>query len=63
SELDTDAQLNDDRQLQYKTRLSSLEDLDLGQAAVDLSQRQSTYQAAIQSYSAISKLSLFNYLD
>ena len=63
SELDTDAQLNDDRQLQYKTRLSSLEDLDLGQASVDLSQRQSTYQAAIQSYSAISKLSLFNYLD
>jgi flagellar hook-associated protein 3 FlgL len=62
SELDTDGQINDDQQLQYKTRLSSLEDLDLGQATVDLSQRQSTYQAAIQSYSVISKLSLFNYL-
>lgn len=63
SELDADAQLNDDREVQYKTRLSSLEDLDLAQAATDLSQRQTTFQAALQSYSAISKLSLFNYLD
>jgi flagellar hook-associated protein 3 FlgL len=63
SELDADAQLNDDREVQYKTRLSSLEDLDIAQAATDLSQRQTTFQAALQSYSAISKLSLFNYLD
>ena len=63
SELDTDSQLNDDREVQYKTRLSSLEDLDLAQASTDLAQRQTTFQAAIQSYSAISKLSLFNYLD
>jgi len=63
SELDGYSQLNDDRQLQYQTRLSSVEDLDLAQASSELSRRQITYQAAIQSYSSISKLSLFNYLD
>jgi flagellar hook-associated protein 3 FlgL len=63
SELDGYAQLNDDRQLQYKTRLSAVEDLDLAEATTELSRRQMTFQAAIQSYSTISKLSLFNYLD
>jgi flagellar hook-associated protein 3 FlgL len=62
SELDSYAKLNDDRQLQYKTRLSAVEDLDLAQATGELSRRQTTFQAAIQSYSMISKLSLFNYL-
>jgi flagellar hook-associated protein 3 FlgL len=63
SELDGYSKLNDDRQLQYRTRLSTVEDLDLAQATSELSRRQTTFQAAIQSYSAISKLSLFNYLD
>jgi flagellar hook-associated protein 3 FlgL len=63
SELDGYARLNDDRQLQYRTRLSAVEDLDLGQAASELARRQTTFQAAIQSYSMISRLSLFNYLD
>jgi flagellar hook-associated protein 3 FlgL len=63
SELDGYSQLNDDRQLQYQTRLSSVEDLDLAEATSELSRRQITFQAAIQSYSSISKLSLFNYLD
>jgi flagellar hook-associated protein 3 FlgL len=63
SELDGYAKLNDDRQLQYRTRLSSVEDLDLGQAASELARRQTTFQAALQSYSTISRLSLFNYLD
>jgi flagellar hook-associated protein 3 FlgL len=63
SELDGYARLNDDRQLQYRTRLSAVEDLDLGQAASELARRQTTFQAAIQSYSTISRLSLFNYLD
>jgi flagellar hook-associated protein 3 FlgL len=49
--------------LQYATRLSTVEDLDLAEASSELSRRQTTFQAAIQSYSAISKLSLFNYLD
>lgn len=63
SELDGYQRLNDDRQLQYATRLSTVEDLDLAEATSELSRRQTTFQAAIQSYSAISKLSLFNYLD
>jgi flagellar hook-associated protein 3 FlgL len=63
SKLDGYQRLNDDRQLEYRTRLSGVEDLDVAQAASELAQRQMTYQAAIQSYSAISKLSLFNYLD
>jgi flagellar hook-associated protein 3 FlgL len=63
SELDGYSKLNDDRQLQYRTRLSTVEDLDLAQATSELSRRQTSFQAAIQSYSAISKLSLFNYLD
>jgi flagellar hook-associated protein 3 FlgL len=62
SELDGYQQLNGDREVQYQTRLSSVEDLDLAQATSQLSQQQVTFQAAIQSYSAISKLSLFNYL-
>jgi flagellar hook-associated protein 3 FlgL len=62
SELDGYQQLNDDRKVQYQTRLSSVEDLDLAQAMSELSQRQTSYQAALQSYSSISKLSLFNYL-
>lgn len=62
AELDGYQQLNDDRALQYQTRLSAVEDLDLAQALSQLSQRQTSYQAALQSYSSISKLSLFNYL-
>ncbi len=62
AELDGYQQVNDDRTLQYQTRLSSVEDLDLAQAMSQLSQRQTSYQAALQSYSSISKLSLFNYL-
>lgn len=63
AELDGYARLNDDRQVQYKTRLSAVEDLDLAEATSELSRRQVTFQAAIQSYSSISRLSLFNYLD
>ena len=62
NELDGYQSINDDRTLQYQTRLSSVEDLDVAQAASQLSQNQTTYQAAIQSYALISKLSLFNYL-
>lgn len=62
SELEGYQLLNDDRKLQYETRLSAVEDLDLAQALSQLAQRQTSYQAALQSYSSISKLSLFNYL-
>jgi len=54
--------LNDDRTLQTSSQLSSIQDLDYAKAASQMSQQQLIYQAALQSYSAVSKLSLFNYL-
>ncbi|HXF47721.1 MAG TPA: flagellar hook-associated protein FlgL [Burkholderiaceae bacterium] len=62
AELDAYANLNDDRQLEYRTRLSAVEDLDLAAGISELSRRQTTLEAAIRSYSTISKLSLFDYL-
>jgi len=54
--------LNSDRELQANSSLSAIQDLDYAKAASQLAQQQTTYQAALQSYSAVSKLSLFNYL-
>lgn len=54
--------LNDDRSIEYQTRLSSVEDLDYAKATAELGRQQVGYQAALQSYSMISKLSLFNFL-
>ena len=51
-----------DRGLQYSTTLSRLEDVDMTKAISDLTMTQMTLQAAQQSFSMISKLSLFNYL-
>ena len=45
-----------------QAQLSSVRDLDYAQAATQLSQKQMSYQAALQSYSMVSKLSLFNFL-
>jgi flagellar hook-associated protein 3 FlgL len=61
-ELDAYGNLNDDRKLEYETRLSGVEDLDYAKAAAELSRRQLSFQAALQSYSMVSKLSLFDYL-
>src|SRR4029077_5416528 len=54
--------LNADRTLQSNSALSSIQDLDYAKATTQLTQRQTVFQAALQSYSAVSKLSLFNYL-
>jgi flagellar hook-associated protein 3 FlgL len=54
--------LNDDRTLQANSALSSIQDLDYAKAASQLAQQQTIFQAALQSYSAVSRLSLFNYL-
>src|SRR5690606_6877504 len=51
-----------DRTLQYKTTLSRLEDVDLTQAISDLTKTETALTAAQQSFSMISKLSLFNYI-
>lgn len=61
-ELDAYERLNDDRQLQYQSRLSMIEDLDYAQGVAELSKRQANFEAAIRSYSTVSKLSLFDYL-
>ncbi len=53
----TDAQI-----LSAKTTRSDAEDLDMVQAASDFSNKQAGYQAALQSYSMVQKLSLFNYI-
>lgn len=62
SELDSYQQINSDRQFEYQGRLSAVEDVDYATAISQLSQTQSSFDAAIKSYSTVSKLSLFNYL-
>lgn len=62
AELDAYASLNDERTLDYQGRLSAIEDLDYAKGVAELSRRQTTFDAAVRSYSAISRLSLFDYL-
>jgi flagellar hook-associated protein 3 FlgL len=62
SELDAYESLNDDRQLEYQKRLSVVEDLDYAKGATELAKRQQTYEAALASYSKVSRLTLFDYL-
>lgn len=51
-----------DRGLQYETTLSRLEDIDLTKAISDLTRTETALTAAQQSFSMISRLSLFNYI-
>jgi flagellar hook-associated protein 3 FlgL len=62
AELDGYQKLNEDRGLEYQGRLSDIEDVDYARAITELTRRQSTFEAAIKSYSSMSKLSLFDYL-
>jgi len=62
AELNAYGTVNSDETLQYQTQMSSIVDLNYAQGASQLSQQQTQYQAALQSYAAISKLSLFNYI-
>jgi flagellar hook-associated protein 3 FlgL len=48
---------------QDQTTMSSIVDLNYAQAASALSEQETQYQAALQSYASISKLSLFNYIQ
>jgi flagellar hook-associated protein 3 FlgL len=61
-QLNSYSTLNDDRSLQASSQLSSIQDTDYAKAASKMAQQQTIYQAALQTYSAVSKLSLFNYL-
>lgn len=62
SELDALSSQNASQQLNYQDELSKLTGLDYTQAISDLSQQQTSLQAAQQSYVHITGLSLFNYL-
>ncbi len=61
-ELNTYNSINASQTLQDQTQMSSIVDLNYANAASLLAQQQTQFQAALQSYSAVSKLSLFNYL-
>jgi len=62
AELNSYSTTNGDRTLQDQTQMSSIVDLNYANGASKLAQQQTQYQAALQSYSSISKLSLFQYL-
>jgi len=51
------------RILAAQTTRSNAEDLDMVKAASDFSNKQTSYQAALQSYSMVQRLSLFQYLN
>ena len=51
------------RILSAQTTRSTAEDLDMVQAVSEFSSQQTGYQAALQSYSMVQKLSLFNYIS
>ena len=60
--LDSLSSLNENLSLQYQQNLSDLQDIDYAKAISDLTRKQVDLEAAQQSFSRISQLSLFNYL-
>jgi flagellar hook-associated protein 3 FlgL len=62
SELSTLTSVSSAANVSQKTRLSDLTDLDYAAAATELSARQTALSAAQQTFSKLSKLSLFNYI-
>lgn len=60
--LDSQGNIAEDLTLQYKSRLSDLQDVDYAQAISDLSWQQMQLQAAQKSFSQTNQLSLFNYI-
>jgi len=62
-EVDGQLNTNGDLNLQYKTTLSQLQDLDMVKAASDLTQKQASLEAAQKSFLKIQGLNLFSYLQ
>ena len=60
--LDSIDNRNQDRSLWAKSVQSDAEDLDMVQAVSDFQNKQTSYQAALQSYAAVQRLSLFDYI-
>ncbi len=54
---------NDKRTIEQKANQSRAEDVDMIQAVSDFQKQQTGYQAALQSYAQIQKLSLFNFIS
>lgn len=61
-ELDSLDNTGDDRNLQYQTTLSQLQDLDVVKAYTDITQQKTVLDAAQMAYVKTTSLSLFNYL-
>lgn len=62
NEIDSLQATGDSFGLQFKQTLSNLQDVNYTQAASDLARQQTNLQAALQSFSKVSGLSLFDYL-
>lgn len=62
SRLDQLTQRNEDAALWAKTEQSNAEDADMVQTVSSFQNMQTSYQAALQSYAMVQKLSLFDYL-
>ena len=62
SRLDAIEGRNQDRSLWAKSVQSAAEDLDMVQAISDFQNQQTGYQAALQSYAMVQRLSLFDYV-
>ena len=61
-ELDSLQVTGEDLGLQYKNKLSELQDVDFNKAVSDLNLQQTSLTAAQKSFKQVSDLSLFNYL-
>ena len=62
NEVDALQSAGDDLDIQFKKSLSELQDLDYSKALTDLSMQQMILQAAQQSFTKVSDLSMFKYL-
>lgn len=60
---DTISSTNDQRKIVQDANRSRAEDVDMIQAVSDFQKQQTGYQAALQSYAQIQKLSLFNFIS
>lgn len=63
TELETLSNVGGDLDVQYAATMSRLQDVDYAEALSNLTQQQTYLQAAQQSFTRISKLSLFNFLS
>ena len=59
---DNMALLFEDRGVAYQKENSELTDVDMVKAVTDFEMNQTAYQAALQSYAQVQKMSMFDYL-